>query len=626
MGVGSLSYNGIHKKNIGQDEQKEGMAQSELEKMLKSIDIKEDEIFETIRLMKETFSGIIRMDSNGYQFEHRLFQDFFSMLYVSNLAKKLYDNDKKPLSKKEFGILTDVRVLENNEYYNFMICTLPFSFYCFGNNYEQDFMTIFDSFIASSKDNNKEYNSQKIQVARFLRAMYSIWMSDYYIANKLSNESNNSRMVWRSYYALSDVSEILEESENNILIPNHCIVFVLYVLSQIFRVGSLFMHNVEHSKLNGFEPDLNRSFEYVYKGIKMESQEIDISDGYNYIAKIFFAAINRMSLHFYSCQDDYIIKKEDLLGNIRELSIFDYHFSDIITEDIAKIKPGDHLSRAEAKERMQCFGTIANDFLNKGEKNGCIFSLNILALRNEMDQERKPYEDRDFTKALEYYLKGSNLDRAARSYSAKKAVQLIVEKKAGLDAKGNACIIGEADRDETFRKVHKLMDIAEMNSSFWGELYYHKGMLKKNFYYDKNASQKTVKVLSEAFDDFVFCTSQAKEKHISVLLVLIETGLELTKINKQISDHIQTEIHKAMESFNKVLPGFIKKAQGVNFNDKWMPSAYVVNESLCAMKEYAVTYKKEISLLSLSSLMQECLTCIKEQEQIVDSFDFMKEV
>ncbi|MBR4333331.1 MAG: NACHT domain-containing protein [Clostridia bacterium] len=612
-------YNGIHKKNIGQDEQKEGMAQSELEKMLKSLDIKEDEIFETIRLMKETFSGIIRMDSNGYQFEHRLFQDFFSMLYVSNLAKKLYDNDKKPLPKKEFDILTDARILENNEYYNFMICTLPFSFYCFGNNYERDFLSIFDSFIDIYRDNDREYNSQRIQVARFLRTMYSIWMADYFIANKLSNEANNSRMAWRSYYALSDVSEVLEESENNILIPNHCIVFVLYVLSQIFRVGSLFMHDVENSKLNGFEPDLNKSFEYVYKGIKMQSQEIDISDGYNYIAKIFFAAIKKITLHFFSCQDDYIVKKEDLLGNIRELSIFDYHFSDKINEDIAKIKPGDHLSRAEAKERLQCFDTIANDFLKKGDEKGCIFSLNLLALKEEMAQERKPYDKRDFTKALEYYLKGSSLDRAASHYSAKKAAQLLVEKKAGIDANENVCVIGKADREKTILKVNQMMDIAEMNRSFWSELYYHKGMLKKNFYYDKNASQKNVKMLSGAFDDFVFCTSQAKEKHISVLLVLIETGLELTRINKQISDHIQTEIHKAMESFNKALPGFIKKAQGVHFNDKWVPSAYVVNESLCVMKEYAVTYEKEISILSLSSLMQECLTCIREQEQTVNS-------
>lgn len=601
------------------------MLQSELKRIMIHLGIKEEKGIEEVKkIIQETLSGIIHMDSVGhYVFEHRLFKDFFAMLYVSNLAEKLYNG--KHLSPKEIKVLTDNRILENDEYYNLIICTLPFKFGCFGENYEQDFMETLNTYIDSYK-NDKQYNSQRIQIVRFLRAMYSIWMADYYVMNKLCEGKYNSQMAWCSYNALTDVSLILKESENNIFLPRYCLVFVLYVLSQIFRVGSLFMHNVRDSKLEGFERDLNRSFEYIYKGITMNGQETDISDGYNYVSKVFFAAKEKLALHFHSGEKEYKIQKGDFLANIRDLSIFDYHFRDKISEEIASIQPGNTLSKEKADERIKCFDTIANDFLQKGDQNNCVFSINLLALADELVQESKPNEKRDYTFALSQYIKASFLGRAASQYSAKKAVQLLVEKKAGIDAGGNECIYSKADRENTISKVHQLMDIAALNRNAWGELYFLKGIFKRNYYCDKDNNQKLVRALTEAFEDYVFSLSQIKEKRIPLLLELIDTGLELTRINKCKSSYVQTEIKKAMAIYCDLLPDLVKKALGVHLKDKWAPSPYIVDDYFGKMKDYSIEYEQEISLLSLSQDMQKCLACIKEQESNDELIEFMKEI
>ena len=577
------------------------------------------DVEDAIQIIKQTFSGLFHIVGDRYIFNHRFFRDYYAMLHVSNLVKKLYDGDA--LSENDYLTITDIRFYENDEYYDLLLCTLPFAFNCYTNDYEQRFVEELNDIIDEASSNTEKYNSIDNQIFRFFRAMYPIWMVRSYLTNKVRIDSGEiSDIAWNAYKYMLDFTEITKDPQIEKRLQDSSFSFVLYVLSQVYRTGSLGTKRKE-SKLNGFLPNVNKSFELAYTAISKYEKSADVIDGYNYIMKAFLEANTRILKHFYNNPraDFYQLNENDLIADFSDICIDNYCFSEHITEKVANAKPGDKLSLEEVYERIKCFSAIGKDFLKMGEYNNCVFSINILALAEELLQENKPKCERDFALALDKYISASKLDRAASLYSASKAAQLLTQKKAGINEKGEACFIEQANEEKTIATAVSMMELAALDRQYWRNNHYFKGELLTNYHHNGERYLNCQEANQAAFNEYNLAASMMKERNMPVIIGLIRSGIEVCEF---IADNrVRDVIQSALQDYHTfALKKIITMAKGERVIDNWAPSFYIVTEYMDAIREIASEHKTKIHELGLSDEFEKCLKHIDNQDSLLQKW------
>ena len=580
-----------------------GIGQYTLKRVLQRFRVNNTE--KALKLFRETFSSVIHKSDDLYLFEHRLFRDYFAMLYLGQLFKKACDGIE--LSPEEIKIFGDEGILDNPEYSELLVCIIPFLFE-FTNDYELQFLNMLKTEVLSSGPS--VMSEQGVQVARFLRAIYALWLTRHYLLTKHKNQEEITLIAQEIFYGLQDVANILDNPDESILLPDNCYSYALYILSQTYRTGSVFINSIKETALPGFRSDLNKSFDYAYKAIDFDLNitHTKVVDGYNYIAKIFTAANEKISNHFTVSTENYEIKPDDLIVDFQDISISGYRFCDHISESVAKKKVGDYLTVEEAKERIQCFNDIIADFYNMGVQNECVFSMNNLARLDERAQMLKPEKERDYTYALDMFIKASKLPRVASFYSAAKAAEILACGKAGINANGDICTPDQTDKTQTAKKAYALLAKAVRNKERWGHKYYCRGLLKLNYLRDENRVMTPEKAIEEAYDDFSLAFFQYKYIRVSLLVKLVETGLELIKKNIKTPAEIKRTMRIALNGFiNEITVIKNNNTKDQNAEKKALP-VIIASECLSKMKKCAVKYEKEIELLSLSAIMEKCIS------------------
>ncbi len=572
------------------------------------------------KTIDSTLKGIFQKTSNGYLFEHQLFTDFFAMLYVSNAFYKAY-SDKNLLTEKELQVLSNEELFDNLEYSELLLCVVPFTFGFVKNDYEQDFIRWLNSKLNYIKSDGEIYNNPNNQVLRLLRAKYSLYLMRYYYTNKeLINYINKTEMDHNTVNYLLDVANIVDDSTNNLYLTMESYSAVLNDLSPIYRIGSLFVSMRKISKIENFKTDLNKSFDLSLKALKLCQARNEVVDEYNYLAKVFLEARNMIKAHHISKpNEEYVLGNNDLLIDCYDEKVLDCCLNEHVSLlHIGKLQEGDKLSPKDQEARIECLESIAKKLSEKGKEKESGLSINLLALSEEMEQEEKVFSDRDYVPVLSDFMRAANLKKRVSSYSAKEAALLLVQKKAGINSESLACAVENADEGKTISQISVLLDIAALNRSYWDEVRFYRGQLKKNFHNDGKKNLKNNEALESAFEDFV-CTfnhlqDEKFERRISVILEVIDTGLKLYSILQEDKKSIAEHVGLAMKKYMTLLPKSIEDAKGIRPKDKWTPSYVLIKEYMCTIKECAEKYRKEIKALSLSDQMNECLTLIQEKE------------
>lgn len=146
---------------------------------------------------------------------------------------------------------------------------------------------------------------------------------------------------------------------------------------------------------------------------------------------------------------------------------------------------------------------------------------NILALAEELLQENKPKCERDFSLALDKYMSASKLDRAASLYSASKAAQLLTQKKAGINEKGEACFIEQANEEKTIATAVSMMELAALDRKYWCNNHYFKGELLTNYCHNGERYLNSQEAKQAAFNEYNLAASMMKERNMPVIIGLI---------------------------------------------------------------------------------------------------------
>lgn len=578
------------------------------------------------RTVDSTLKGIFQEISNGYQFEHQLFTEFFAMLYISNAFYKAY-SDKNGLTEKELAILSNEELFDNLEYSELLLCLVPFTFGFVKNDYEHDFLQWLNSKLNYLKSNEEIYNNPNNQILRLLRAKYSLYLMRYYYTNKeLIIYINKTEMNHNTVNYLLDVANIVDDSKRHLYLTMESYSAVLNDLSPIYRIGSLFVSMRDISIIENFKTDLNKSFDLSLKALKLCQARNEVVDEYNYLAKVFLEARNVIKAHHISKpNEEYVICDNDLLINCYDEKVLDCCLNEHVSPlHIEKLHVGDKLSPEDQEARIDCLESIAKKLSEKGKEKESGLSINLLALSEEMEQEEKVLSDRDYVPVLRDFMMVANQKKRVSSYSAKEAALLLVQKKAGVQKKGEgnvvACDVKNADKDKTISTAIELLNTAMLNKNYWEEVWFYRGQLKKYFHNDGTNNLNYNRAIESAFEDFVYAfDSMLKKKErceriISLILEVIDTGLRLFSILQEDKKDIAEHVRSAMDKYIELLPEGINDAKGIRPKDKWTPSYVLIEEYLSAMKECAEKYRKEIEDLSLSDKMDECLTLVQKEE------------
>ena len=598
---------------------KEKYDRYELKKTLKHYNItyiNTDEAFETI---SKTCTGILHyVEEPGkecFVFDHKLFIEYYSMMYISILVEKSTSSE---LTENEYRIIGNFELLDNYGYVELLIYTLPFCFELYNLDYRRKFISILDKTIQDSS-----MTEAQIQVLSFIRAMYTLWDIEDCKKDKEESSKELSDAGWKAYEYMTDFIKV---AEKGLVLQIDCLSYIYYILSQLYRVGEIFPSKKRTTLLYEFAPNLNKSFEMTYKAIKLGEKSKDVIDGYNYLGHLFSAACDMILKAFYEDPEktSYELSENDLIMNLSDdPCVFDFKLADHIPSDVAKAKPGDILKMDKIKARIQCFTNMTRIFFQKGEKKGGVLSLNVLALAEDQRQEKKPQKDRDYTSALQLFLKAATIERSARFYSAQKAAQILAQKKAGLTDEDIPCSPEYADQDKTCEKVTELLEIAaSANPETWGMNRFYRGQMLLNYCNNGSNALDYNSAIKEAYDEHVFALRiLGSIKTMPLLLGLLKTGLEMIKISDVENNEINNVVQSSIQNYPKLLSSLIQRAQQPPRKNEWTPSYYIVKEYIDEIKTLADQYKDEIQRVSLADDMSLCINKAYEFEEQLEKWN-----
>ena len=598
----------------------------ELRETLKTFDEKDVNTDEAIETIKKTCIGILHYNENDdrFAFDHKLFMEFYAMMYISKLIDGNMDND---LTKGEYEIIGNDELLDNLELNKLLLYTLPFSTELFASDYKKRFISILDRKIRDTSTSEAQ-----IQALAFIRAMYELWYINDYETLDPDRLNELSDVGWKALEYMTFFVELAEKelNSNQFVLQIDCLSYIYYILSQLYRTGEIFPSKKLKTQLYDFDPDLNQSFRMTYKAISLCNNSSDVVDGYNYLGHLFSAACDHILESFYYNTEikTYTLSKDDLIINLEETPrVFDIEFSDYIPSGIANAKPGDSLNIDEVKARLQCFTRLVHTFFLKGLERGCILSMNVLALSEDQGQERKPKADRDYTAALRLFLQASDTDRFARFYSAQKAAQILAQKRASLNDHDESCLPEQADEEKTCKKVIELLEIAaSANSETWGMNHFYKGEMIFAYSNDGNRVLDNDQRIKAAYDEYTFAKEILADKNISMPLILglLKAGFEMIKVTAAKDDEVISTVRTAINLYPKSLASLVRRAQLPPKRNEWMPSYFIIREYIDEMKAYAKRYKNEIEQASLMVDMNQCIEEIKMPEDELENWNTNK--
>ena len=564
---------------------------------------------EVVEIINKVCSGITRYNAeeNTFVFSHRLFRDYYAMLHVGNIIAKSIRYEP---TDDEYAAITDNNLFDDIIFSECLVYTLPFCCSCYTTTYKQEFIKRLNK-----KLKELNTNCKYAQLLTFIRAIYVLWDVDYCVNASGNSNKELSELSETARGYMMDFVQMIEAGTH--LLPEECITYIYYILSQMYRTGKIYPSKRREAVIGNFSPDMNVSFEMTYKAITRYKTANDIVDGYNYLGHLFSSANDKILKYFYENEkaNEYILDKQDLIIDLPKYrSIFDYDFAEHIPIKIANAKPGDHLTIDQVKERVQCFARIADDFFHEGIKNKGIFSYNLLGLSEEMAQERKPQNKRDYMTALNYFLKAATIKRSAQPYSAMKAARLLVQKKAVVDKHGDACPFYEADIQATINKAIELLEIAAAaDTKIWGMYHFYRGQLIFNYKSIGDGTFEPNTAIQMAFDEYTYADNLMLEKNMPLTLGLIQVGLEMCSICHVEGNEAIEIIRSAIQHYPMALANLIDCAGKPQSKSKWTPSFYVIQEYIEEMKLCAGKYDH---LLTLTAFRNDLLNCIDETEKL----------
>lgn len=566
-----------------------------------------------LSLLDGPFSGII--DRNG-RFSHRLWRDYFAMLHMGCLIKKLYETNE--ISDAEYRAITDRRILDNKEYTDLLVSIVPGVLGFTSDRYEMIMVNDLIEFIHDIQDEPEVYNSKRFQCMRLLKAFYPRWTAKYYLSHHPVCKKKDISLPPAIQQNIQDFVqtmlrlsfEFFEDIANTImndkirLLPSHCVSLACCILSQSYRNGCFLMKANTRSRIIGLKPNLNTSLYYAMQAEKMCSFDSTLIDCYNYIAKAFYSAYEELSNSIRKGQNSKVLQPYDLYLNEEMLEGIENILSDSEMKQILCAKPGDELSIHAVKCRMTIIKTLANYWLDKAIEKECVLSMNLKALILEMEQEEKPDSKRCYLEAFQLYYKASQSNHVVSDYSAFKAGQLLAEQKVGLNMDDQPCKSEDACAEKTVREAVMLFEKATVHGQNWERVAMFRGKLRLNFRFFDGKKLSEEEAVSEAYHDFEMAYRDWPV--IPVILAFVETGLRLYTFYPQLKNKLQSDVRMALNAFLMKIEQFKTAVTAERHADRWTPSAHVFFETCEKMRSISYQQHDAIAALELSELATQC--------------------
>lgn len=591
------------------DKNKMDAAEHSLKKVWK------DGLYDRCRaLLDGPFSGMI--DRNGH-FSHRLLRDYFAMLYIGHLMEKLYETDD--ISDSEYEAITDRRFWDNKEYTDLLISIVPGVLGFTEGRYELATENDLTEFIQDSMDEPDVYNGKRYQCLRMLQAFYPRWTAEFYLSHHPACKAKEDeqltpaqqeirkfvqKMLRYSYEYFEDIAATITDDEKRRL-PPHNVSLICCILSLSYRKGWLLMKSNVGSKIEGLEPDLNKSLFYAFQAEKMLAYDPTLIDCYGYIVKAFNAAYEELANGLRKNGNGYVLRPFDLYLNEEILSGSGLSLSQQETEQLIRAKPGDMLSADAVKRRMLVIRKLADQWLDQAIRKECTPSMNLKALILEMEQEELPASERSFLASFKLYHKASQSGHAVSDYSALKAAQLLAERRVGLDCCNAVCEPGDACAENTVKEAMMLFEIATMYGQNWKYVAMYRGKLKLNYRFYEGKKLTEEEAVAEAYHDFEMAYKAWPV--VPVILALAEAGFRLFGFCPAMEKQINANVTDVLMTFLKKFTQYKNMVMAEKHSDSWTPSVCVFYETCEQVYSITGTNQAAIAALQLSELAAQCV-------------------